>query len=121
MKRLDDVNAYPDSALAEVEAQFRRGLVNSVAVFGSYAFRRWPVGNDRKNPLNKALFETWTVALCDLDEADVRTRAAKIQNDAQLAMTLDRELIQAISVSTGDRRRVRYRFDVAKRIARGDG
>ncbi len=121
MKRLDDPIAFSDARLDTLAADFEQGLNNARAVFGKHAFRRWAAGEERTNPLNKALFESWTVALAEHEQQDVAQRAELIRDAARARMKSDDELHIATSVSTGDRRRVRYRFEVARRLAATEG
>ena len=106
-KQLDDSD---DQSLAELRADFVRGMVNCHIVFGTYAFRKWPRDTERRNPINRALFETWGSVLADYDEDAVRTRTEELVERAREMMTSDSDFIGSISGSTGDARNVRARF-----------
>jgi hypothetical protein len=108
-ERLDDPKDLNDLALEALYEDLLRGLRNSELIFGPQAFRKWPLDALRTNPFNRALFETWTYALCS-KELDVP------HSVAEQRMTTDVNYINAITVSTGDIRRVEYRFHVVEEI-----
>ena len=110
-RSLDDKLDIDDLALVDIRSAFERGLTLAQEVFGEHAFRKWPTGVDRLAPINRALFETWTVELARADQAAVRENAEKIRNFARNAMASDTKYIDSISSSTGDVRSVQMRFE----------
>lgn len=111
-KRLDDDLA--DQSLDRLRADFVRGMTNCHAVFRDHAFRKWPWGAERRNPINRALFESWGTVLADHDEAAVRAAAQELVKHAREMMTNDSEFIGSISGSTGDVRNVRTRLSTVR-------
>ncbi len=97
-------------SLNKLRADFVRGMTNSYAVFGEHAFRKWPCDAERRNPINRALFESWGTVLADHDETTVRAGKEELVKRAREMMTNDYEFIRAISGSTGDVRNVRTRI-----------
>ena len=110
-RSLDDKLDIDDLALVDIRSAFERGLALAHEVFGEHAFRKWPTGVDRLAPINRALFETWTVELARADQASVRENAEKIRNFARQGMASDTKYIGSISNSTGDVRSVQMRFE----------
>ena len=106
-RQLDDPAC---DSLDKVRADFLRAMANSFAVFGDYAFRKRPRGVDRRNPINRALFETWGTVLADYDAPTVGAGAEELVERARDMMTYDSDFIGSISGSTGDPRNVRTRF-----------
>ena len=106
-RRLDDSTSQ---SLDQLRADFVRGMTNCYAVFGNYAFRRWPWDAERRNPINRALFESWGTVLADHVETAVRAGSAELVKRAREMMTNDSEFIGSISGSTGHVRNVRTRF-----------
>lgn len=107
---LDDEQRVPDTQLEELADQFRRAMVNAYAVFGEHAFRKWPYDIQWLSPINRPLFETWSVVLSRYGVEDVRARRHNIVQEARELMTNDQGYIAAITSSTGDPRKVAYRF-----------
>lgn len=112
-RRLDDPKVVPDATLGQLQRDFRRAMINSYKVFGDHAFRKWPLGRENLSPFNRALFESWSVALADLDEPEASNACVRIVDKARELMSWDTEYIAAITTSTGDARKVRYRFQRA--------
>ena len=106
-KQLDDPAGQ---SLDELRADFVRGMINCYTVFGDYAFRKWSWDAERRNPINRALFESWGTVLADHDETTVRAGKEELVKRAREMMTNNYEFIRAISGSTGDVRNVRTRI-----------
>ena len=109
-RSLDDEYEIDNSALADIRTAFERGLTLAHEVFGKYAFRKWPTGLDRLAPINRGLFETWTVELARTDQAVVRENSERIIGLARQGMASDTKYIQSVSSATGDVRAVQMRF-----------
>lgn len=114
--RLDNPTDLDDNALISLKNQLLSGLRNSEMVFGPHAFRKWPVDAARTGLFNRALFETWTYGLSRYSAADVAPAAEIIVAQARDRMTNDVGYVNSITASTGDLRRVLYRFSVVEEI-----
>lgn len=117
-RRLDDVARTPDDELAAIEGAFARAMVNAAAVFGAKAFRRWPTDAQRIGAINRALFDSWAVALSEVDEAMAARYAEAIRERARDAMTHDAEYVRSFTIATGDTARIEYRLRKAREIVR---
>ena len=107
-EQLDDPHSQ---SLDQLRDDFVRGMTNCYAAFGEHAFRKWPWHATRKNPINRALFESWGTLLADYDEETVRGGAEDLVSRAREMMTSDSDFISSISSSTGDVRNLRTRLD----------
>ncbi|MGH3900145.1 MAG: DUF262 domain-containing protein [Pseudonocardiaceae bacterium] len=107
---LDDEREIPDTQLDELAERFRLAMVNAYAIFDDHAFRKWPYGTEWLSPINRPLFETWSIVLSRYETTDVAARRKDILATAREWMTNDQDYIAAITSSTGDPRKVRYRF-----------
>jgi hypothetical protein len=107
--QLDDPGQISDDQLAAIEGDFRLAMRNASTIFGEHAFRKWRPGQVGRNPINRPLFESWSVALADLSTADVAGRVATIHAAWKNLMTNDSEYLDAITSATGTPRRVEYR------------
>lgn len=104
-----------DSSLARLIADLERAMQSAVVVFGNAAFRKYPVGVARRGPINRALFESWSVALADYEPDVLRPHAASILERARSKMSEERYLA-AVTLATGDTSKVLFRFQVAREI-----
>ena len=53
----------------EIRAKFRIAMRRAMQLFGRHAFRK-STGTMRRRPINKSLFEIWSVLLCELTESE---------------------------------------------------
>jgi hypothetical protein len=119
MGSLNQLNAAEVDAL---ERAFSITLTTAFTIFGKHAFRKRSLEDrDKRNPINKALFETITVSLAsfsDEQRAALCMRAKEIEQRF-LELMHDYSFLSAISVGTGQVARVRYRFRVVHNLFAG--
>jgi hypothetical protein len=116
---LDSTKEISERRVEELSRTFRKAMVNARLIFGEQAFRKWPRWVEgRKSPVNRALFEAWSIALANYEEDDLRRRRRQIIAAARLLMASDHRYIEAITASTGDLGRVRYRFKATEEAAK---
>ncbi|MFK0119501.1 DUF262 domain-containing protein [Streptomyces sp. NPDC090994] len=113
---LDSVE-HTDARIDALLSAFRKAMENARLVFGDQAFRKWPLYAIGRNPINRALFETWSITLAEYEAADLERRREAIVAAARELMTNDYRYLEAITSSTGDVSRVRYRFEATARAA----
>lgn len=106
------LNKMADKEREGLANRFLRALRSCHAIFGQAAFRR-PAGKYR-SPVNKALFEVWTVTMDN--QTDDTLRVLEISHEEVASkvdglMRQDPEFLNAISQGTGDITKVRLRFD----------
>ena len=101
----------------KIKEDFIKATYAAVAIFGDDAFRkRYNVDYGRK-PLNKALFDSWSVNLAKLSKSDLQILISKRDNVKEKFMNLlnnNQEFEKAISSGTGDLKAVRIRFSKIK-------
>jgi hypothetical protein len=101
--------------LDKIKADFGKAMVLSQTIFGKNAFRKIPREDEKRKPLNKALFEVFSVLFAKLDDAEqgrlIRRKEAFVKDFTEL-LYKDEEnrFFWAVSSATGDRNRVNYRF-----------
>jgi len=107
------LNKMSNQKREDLEKQFLRSMVAAFGLFGKYAFRKlYKEGRDR-NPINKALFEAWSVNLNQLTDEQLKILQQKKDTLKQKFIDLmnnDRDFEDAISQGTGDIKKVDYRF-----------
>jgi hypothetical protein len=117
-RRLDDSSDISDESLESLRKDFEMSMQNAELLFGARAFRKWPPNNERYQPFNKALFETWGFALRKRNPAALLGAREKIVQASRDALN-DRDYLASITVSTGDLARVRLRFAWVTNIVEG--
>ncbi len=110
-RRIDQLSKPEQAGLMRT---FKRSMTNAYRLFGAHAFRKWPLrDDDRSSPINRALFESWAVALAEPPWSRLAPHKEAIVDAVRTAMTSDTEYIASISATTGDPRRVELRFQTA--------
>ncbi len=115
MRRL---NTLDESTLSTLAHGFRRAMECATAIFGDDAFRKRYKVSDARLPINKALFETISVALANLPE-EGRKRCVLQSDEVRrrlIEAMQDRDFDSAISQGTGDTSKVRRRFATVSAI-----
>lgn len=106
-----------EDELTRLEQEFEQAMSSAVAVFGTAAFRKYPTWATRRGPINRALFDSWSVAL-----ADYKPQVLKPHGAAILAATRKRmeeyQYNSAMTQGTGDLNKVKLRFGVARDLLR---
>lgn len=104
-----------DLNLPELRAAFTRAMVNCLQVLGSAAFRRWPLHADRRGPINRAVFESHSLAL----EAFPLNRLLAKKNEIREAFRRlfdDPNYDASVRSGTGDPRRLERRLAIPKQV-----
>lgn len=87
IKAMKQINQYDESRLEEIDANFRQVMVRCSTLFGRLAFRKYRK-NGRRGPINKALFEMWSVCLIELSQKEfqrvMEQKSALIERFGQL-------------------------------------
>lgn len=115
MRKLKD----PNINLDKIEYDFTEAMKASEKIFGMHAFRKPSMQNERRRPLNKALFEVWSVVLAKLtdDERRILVENGRVlHGDFSWLMATDVGFIDSISQGTGDKGRVHTRFSAIEKL-----
>lgn len=107
--------ALTKQEIDELERDFKRAMKSATAVFGNAAFRKYPTSAKKRGPINRALFESWAVALADYEPLQLIPHRESIVNAARSRME-DQEYSGAVSQGTGKMGKVRIRFGAASEI-----
>lgn len=114
------VNRLTDAQRDHLALEFRKAMKCAGDVFGDHAFRKWR-GGKGKSPINKALFETVAVNIAALDDHERRALVTCRDDvlEGFFGLMKDWDFDRAISVATGDPKKVRTRFDMMRKLYRG--
>ncbi len=99
-----------------IERTFEKVLDVSELIFGKFAFRRMP-DRDKRRPISKALFETWTSILATYPDEDLQTL---VENKDKIIKryidmcSCDKDFID--SIGSGKVSAVRKRYDKIKSL-----
>jgi len=117
MRRL---NQMPEEERNRLEARFLRAMIAARRVFDGDAFRKRYKPADQRKPINKALFECWSVGLDALsnDELELLVQRRAALRERFVRLMNDVAFDAAISQGTGDTKKVQRRFGEVGRIIR---
>jgi hypothetical protein len=121
MSDLDDPSVISDTRLVELEEQFLEAMNRCRLIFGQYAFRKFYGRQYRLMPINKAIFEIWSVNLASLspDQAEsLIDQNHRVQDDFAQLMRKN-QFAQDVSQGTGSPPRVRRRFSAVRKLIEG--
>jgi hypothetical protein len=116
------MNKMDSASLEELSRSFRRAMKSAHDILGRYAFRKRTLASNRVNPINKALFETWSVNLSLRSDEELRRLTERREQVNQASMTLlseDWDFASSVTQATGDAKRVRIRFERIAELLRG--
>ncbi|MCQ2312270.1 MAG: DUF262 domain-containing protein [Paludibacteraceae bacterium] len=101
-------SAYVSWTNEEIELLFDKAMVRAMKMFREHAFRKSQMGQ-RRAPINKCLFETWGVLLCQLTDEEyqclcvnkkqVLEEYAQLLSDDKFIISISRDSMKHASVS----------------------
>lgn len=112
-KAMSRLNQLSTDERNKIKHDFIKALKASYEIFGNDAFRKRYSPAEKRKPVNKALFDTWTVNLAKLPEEDIRQLIMKkdrLQEKFIHLMNADKEFEKSVTSSTGDIRSIERRF-----------
>jgi hypothetical protein len=118
------INKKPDYELHKLESFFLRAMNASRDIFRNYAFRKQYRKNAGRNPINKALFETWAVNLSKLNDdqlTELKHKKDKLVNSFIDLMNVGSGFDGAISQGTGNVAKVKLRFSEISKLIQDQG
>lgn len=116
-KALKKVNHYDDKELLRVEKSFYRVMLYCKKVFGKYAFRKYNEKR-RRGPINKALFESWSLIFSELSDEELDIL---VQKREELLERFGKELQNADYINalkSGDQYSVARRIEMTKNVVK---
>ena len=125
-----DLDTYMNSAMSELKKmdtlqrqKIKNDFINSVllakSIFGEWAFRKADKYPEKRKPINKALFEVWSVSLGRLDESQrkkLEIRKKTLFSKSIELVKEDTTFFDSITTSTGNKSSVAYRFSSIEKI-----
>ena len=119
---IGELKNLSNSELDIIRLRFKGAMKTSKRIFGRFAFRKVYILEERRKPLNKALFEVWSVLLSKLTDDERKKlieNKEKVFNSFIFALTSnENSLDRFISTGTADKFNVINRFIEIDRIIR---
>lgn len=125
-----DLDTYMNSAMGElrkmddfqrqkIKSDFIKSIQLAKSIFGVWAFRKADKYPDKRKPINKALFEVWSVSLAKLEESKKKALEKRKEMLFDKSIELVKEdaiFFDSITTSTGNKSSVAYRFSSIEKI-----
>jgi hypothetical protein len=109
---MKQLNVMPNSGREEVRSDFVEAMRRAHTLFGGDAFRKRFRGQERRSPVNRALFEAISVNLSAFAPTEFQrlcVHSAELEEDL-FDLMADEVFLRSISLSTGSRQAVAVRF-----------
>ena len=118
MRDLNNPEVIDDEKLSTLEDDFNRAMDYARKLLGKWAFRKYWGEGYRLSPINKALFESWSVnfAYLSTEEFAILLNKNELLNAFSLRINRDSDFSNSISQSTGSPASVRKRFKAIREI-----
>lgn len=113
-----NINKKSDQELSVLAHSFLRAMTAATEIFGKDAFRKRYKAGAARYPINKALFESWSVNISQLhdDQLHLLKKRKDMLVRKFINLMNDRLFDEAISQGTSDVGKVHRRFSAIKRI-----
>ena len=107
---LRELNKKSTEELNQMADKIKECLNISSKIFGEFVFRKRGKDQNRKNPLNKALYETWVYNLYSLSDERIKVLVTKKDMVNKKSLNLMKDPRFITSISSGKPHAVRYRI-----------
>lgn len=109
---MDNINGWSSTQIQELTDHFFKAMTAAKRIFGMWAFRKYYGKRYRLSPINKALFEVWSVNLAALDcsQIEILVQRREIVMEKFSLLMSDPFFVGSISVGTGAVANVKQRF-----------
>jgi hypothetical protein len=113
MKQLNQIG---QSSLQKIQNKFIFAMEAAAKIFEDNAFRKITDNSTKKSPINKALFEGWSVTLSNLNEQEIKILIDKKEELKEIfiqKMQNDSDFYKSVSQAA---QKVQYRFSTIEKI-----
>ncbi|MFK0732256.1 MAG: DUF262 domain-containing protein [Gloeotrichia echinulata GP01] len=115
-KALSKINSLSKEEITKIEENFRKAMIAAFEIFNHNAFRKISNKSKRKFPLNKSLFEVWSVNLSMLSIEDIeilKQRKQKLIDTFVKYVDNDADFLASISQV---KNKIEHRFQTVEKI-----
>lgn len=120
-KSMGDIKKLTEIEKEKLKLDFKEAMVLAKKIFERFAFRKVFNVNERRKPINKALFEVWSVSLAKLTDSErkiINKKPKLVFESFVEVMNIDKQFEPSITSATGDKTRVAYRFNTIQNLLR---
>jgi hypothetical protein len=119
MRKLDTLS---EEERCVIKQNFIASMCLANEIFGKWAFKKiYDRNEQRLYPINKALFEVWSILLAKLSDTErqiIRKVKEDVFNDYIKLINEDSDFVGAITSQTGNKNKIIYRFSKIKQLLR---
>jgi hypothetical protein len=116
---MSEIKKLSENERNKMKQDFQSAMLLSKAIFGNWAFRKSDKYPEKRKPINKALFEIWSVSLAKLNGSQknqiLQKKAILFEKSVKLIKD-NSTFFNSITTSTGNKLSVIYRFSSIERI-----
>jgi Protein of unknown function DUF262 len=112
------LNKIDKNSLEEIENKFTSAMIVAYNIFGSDTFRKITDNSTKQSPVNKALFEGWSITFSKLAEQEIKILIDRKEELKKLfiqKMDVDSDFLKSVSQAAS---KVQYRFSEIDKIVR---
>jgi hypothetical protein len=111
---MSKLNTLSEEQMDNIKRNFDESMFLAKDIFGKRAFRKvFDKTEIRQYPLNKALFEVWSILLAKLSDSDrekIREAKDAVFDDYVSIMNSDTNFVGAVTSQTDNKNKIIYRF-----------
>ena len=118
---MEKINAMEDTRRHALEAAFTKAMDAAHEIFGDSAFRKRYQEQDHRRPVNRALFDSWSVGLARRSHDELESLVSKrdvVMQESMRLLNEDPDFDKVISYATGQPSRVQKRFRTVDALIR---
>ncbi|EKK9972218.1 DUF262 domain-containing protein [Vibrio parahaemolyticus] len=106
-------NSITDTEMEHLLSSFESAMDSAHQILGNLAFRRIEDGKQRRGPINRAIFESQSIALSRYSTKELMKRSSEVK-DILLGLFQNPEYTKSVTVGTGAPNSVKTRLDLPK-------
>lgn len=118
LETMQILNSYSEKELQVIAHEFDQALDKVGSIFAKYSFRKIYGRDERRAPINKALFEVWVNCVWDWPGEVIVRHAPAIFDKFIKLMNEDDEFVKSISVGTSNIGMIEKRFTSIENLLR---
>ncbi|MFO7656552.1 MAG: DUF262 domain-containing protein [Bacteroidales bacterium] len=112
-RAMSDIKKLSQVQRDEIKSNFIKSMKLAKTIFNNWAFRKSDKFPDKRKPINKALYEVWSVSLAklsDIERSKLIEKKEVVFKESINLIKNDSNFYACITASTGNKSSVNYRF-----------